>query len=466
MKKHNQAILFCSAGLCLLLLASIPAAAQRTKKCDKDGDGFLSASVRCGGNDCNDDDATIHPGASEVCDGLDNNCDGAVDEECGGPVCGDGVCSVGEGCRSCSADCGLCFPFNISSMDVAGDSMSKAYNAGMCTFSDQENLNWATSDTHGSDLCSAGDEGVFSHAERLECGKAEQLAFIANPNSARSGADMLHDFVTQANLAKSNLSAAPAPRYAPVLLGHNDICGGKLLKRSFSNCDGNPDLDPNNYCRTTPAAFEREFRRGLDILITVPDLSIGVASMVRVSQLCNHPGKESCGPLRFFGNSCETLWRNVASLGFVFGDDNGICGSLTVDCSSERVFDAYQTGQNYRDILERVTMEYAAIPEGGNSNQVFIGGAWVGGATKADGVMLVFSDAAWKYKFSAGQVSCCDCFHANVMGQDSLSRLLFEGLTCGTTDMCCDDSAGGITSATCGLQDMSGTVYPGLLPPK
>ncbi|HSC78328.1 MAG TPA: hypothetical protein VLB32_07170, partial [Candidatus Acidoferrales bacterium] len=161
-------------------------------------------------------------------------------------------------------------------------------------------------------------------------------------------------------------------------------------------------------------------------------------------------------------SSCGTLWRNVAGLGFIFGDDNGICGSLTVDCSSERVFDAYLTGQNYRDILERVTLEYEAIPEGGMSNQVFIGGAWVGGATKAAGVALVFSEALWKYKFSAEQMSCCDCFHPSIFGQDAASRLLFEGLTCGTTDMCCDDSAGGITSATCGLQDMSGTVYPGL----
>ena len=44
---------------------------------DGDGDGF------CDGNDCNDGDAAIHPGAAEACaDGLDNNCDGAVDEGC------------------------------------------------------------------------------------------------------------------------------------------------------------------------------------------------------------------------------------------------------------------------------------------------------------------------------------------------------------------------------------------------
>lgn len=44
---------------------------------DLDGDGFRA--IGAGGDDCDDTRADVHPGAPEVCDGRDNNCDGQVD---------------------------------------------------------------------------------------------------------------------------------------------------------------------------------------------------------------------------------------------------------------------------------------------------------------------------------------------------------------------------------------------------
>lgn len=43
---------------------------------DLDGDGFVSALAPGRGTDCDDTDATVHPGAPETCDGKDSNCSG------------------------------------------------------------------------------------------------------------------------------------------------------------------------------------------------------------------------------------------------------------------------------------------------------------------------------------------------------------------------------------------------------
>jgi len=71
---------------------------------DADGDGYLDAS--CGGDDCNDANAAINPGALEACgDSVDNNCNSVVDENCTTEItCTD---SDGDGYSAEGGECGL-----------------------------------------------------------------------------------------------------------------------------------------------------------------------------------------------------------------------------------------------------------------------------------------------------------------------------------------------------------------------
>lgn len=352
------------------------------------------------------------------------------------------------------------FAPRIASIDAIGNSISKAVNAGgagKCTNLDQESFNWATSITQDGEFCGAGGDGVYSQAERIECRQGAMIV-NADPNSAESGAEMLKDFFAQAQESAALFGTQPpaAPRYVTVEMGHNDICSG-TIERIQTECARGNDQDPMNHCRTTEAAFEREFRKGLDVLITVPDLKIGIAAPVRVTQLCNHVNKMNCSLL---GGSCESLWERFAA-----GDvrPTGICGSITKDCSDEqRLQDGYETAKAYRDIMARVSSEYAALAEGESSPEMTVGGETVGGTVKAARNSLSFSNASWVYKFTSDQISCCDCFHPSLQGQDGAARILFDGFTCGPTDVCCADTGDIVSAALCTAEDTSGTFHPGL----
>ncbi len=108
----------CDAGVCRPINTCV----------DVDGDGYGPGCPN-GPNDCDDNNPNINPAAIEVCDGVDNNCSGAVDDV---PGVGD-TCSVGTG--ACAAAGGrVCGP----SGDLVCDATAGQPSAEVCDGTDND----------------------------------------------------------------------------------------------------------------------------------------------------------------------------------------------------------------------------------------------------------------------------------------------------------------------------------------
>ncbi|MBM4320966.1 MAG: VWA domain-containing protein, partial [Deltaproteobacteria bacterium] len=110
---------------------------------DADGDGYgtrepsggVGLSCAHAEPDCNDSDAKVYPGAPEICDGKDNDCNGHMDEEnvCRGVLAAAPVSGVVPGRFSTS---GGEFSVSVSPLDPHGDLIRQGLTTSSFSFRD------------------------------------------------------------------------------------------------------------------------------------------------------------------------------------------------------------------------------------------------------------------------------------------------------------------------------------------
>jgi hypothetical protein len=123
---------------------------RTTESADGDGDGYISDDV-IGGTDCDDTNPNIYPGAPEVLNGVDDDCDGDVDEglyiDSVGPVIALGTVTASP----------------VTQNGTATDDADREDSNGNGTYDDGEDANndgYFDTDTGIASVTLAGDSGL------------------------------------------------------------------------------------------------------------------------------------------------------------------------------------------------------------------------------------------------------------------------------------------------------------------
>ncbi len=269
--------------------------------CDVDRDGFTVDD-----GDCNDNDAGVHPKAFDACNGRDDNCNDIVD---------DGY-DVG---LDCSVGVGACFGAgkticSASGLAVACAAVPKAPTAEVCNGTDND-CNGVVDDvpqgtTAVQDVDNCGGCGVACNAQSNEVASCEQLAtgnigcvYTCTPGALDLDGDSSNG---------CEYSCSPTN-------GGTEICDG-----IDNDCDGKVDEDTDDYYYTGAQGTlgVGVCRRGRKICVN-GSLQNDVPEVAPETELCDG-----------LDNNCDGQTDEGYAIGVVCdSDDSDLCAMGISTCA-------------------------------------------------------------------------------------------------------------------------------------
>ncbi|NND77187.1 MAG: hypothetical protein HKN39_03315 [Flavobacteriales bacterium] len=242
---------------------------------DIDNDGFTS----CGG-DCNDLNPVVYPGAPELCDEIDNNCNGVVDE---------GLDSDGDGVADCVDECpddpnktlfGVCGCFELEPGTPCDDGDPMTVNDvinNVCAcegvlFSDEVNI---------IDPCSClnnattSDNGQFSEIIEVEAPPGQTWTVVSAPGLYTT--------------SSPDPPAAPIPVAAGTVMTYNAGTGNYELLGvhidgvgySITVTNGTDVLGTSNLCHYPEITFD------IGAYISFADLPTAASTLTEVMNVAS-----------------------------------------------------------------------------------------------------------------------------------------------------------------------------------
>ena len=138
---------------------------------DADGDGhYAVGSCLSPADDCDDTNAAVYPGATEICDGIDNNCDGSIDEGLSTDADGDGHYAVGS-CLSPADDCddtnAAVYPGAAEICDGIDNNCDGSIDEGLSTDADGDGHYAVGSCLSPADDCDDNNADVYPGAAEI-----------------------------------------------------------------------------------------------------------------------------------------------------------------------------------------------------------------------------------------------------------------------------------------------------------